>query len=43
MSNNDIENILKGKGVKPTSNRILVIKELIKASHPIVWPIWKDC
>lgn len=32
---NNIENILKAKGVKPTSNRILVLKELAKASNPV--------
>lgn len=35
MGNTDIENLLNGKGVKPTSNRILVMRELIKASHPV--------
>lgn len=35
MSNIDIENILEGKGIKPTSNRILVLRELMKASHPV--------
>lgn len=35
MSNNDIEEILNGKGIKPTANRILVMKELMKASNPI--------
>lgn len=35
MSNNDVEDILTRKEVKPTSNRILVMRELIKASHPI--------
>lgn len=33
--NTEIENILKSKGIKPTSNRILVMKELMKASHPV--------
>lgn len=32
---NDIENILDGKGVKPTSNRILVLKELMNTTHPV--------
>lgn len=27
--------ILAEKGVKPTSNRILVLKELMKATHPV--------
>lgn len=35
MSNIEIENILNGKGVKPTPNRILIIKELLKAAHPV--------
>ena len=35
MNNIDIENFLNRKGVKPTSNRILVAKELLKASHPV--------
>ncbi|MDE6480255.1 MAG: transcriptional repressor [Muribaculaceae bacterium] len=35
MKNNEIENILTSKGVKPTANRILVLKELAKSSHPI--------
>ena len=38
MNSIDIENILNRKGVKPTSNRILVAKELIKASHPVRLP-----
>ena len=41
MNSIDIENFLNGKGIKPTSNRILVAKELMK--HPIrsALPIWK--
>lgn len=35
MSSTYIENILNEKGVKPTSNRILVLKEIIKAPHPV--------
>lgn len=35
MSNNDVEDILTRKEVKPTSNRILVMRELNKASHPV--------
>ena len=35
MNSINIENILNRKGVKPTSNRILVARELMKASHPI--------
>ena len=29
------ETILMDKGIKPTANRILVVRELLKASHPI--------
>lgn len=32
---NSAENILNGRGIKPTANRILVMRELIKASHPV--------
>lgn len=35
MSHTDIENLLTGKGVKPTANRILVLKELLRYSHPV--------
>lgn len=35
MNNVDIEKLLGAKGVKPTANRILVAKELLKASHPV--------
>lgn len=35
MNSNDIEKLLTCKGVKPTANRILVMKALMKASHPI--------
>ncbi len=31
----DIENILEKAGVKPTSNRILVLRELIKSPRPL--------
>lgn len=35
MNNNDnIEEILVSKGVKPTANRILVMRELMKMSRP---------
>lgn len=30
-----MENILTGKGVKPTANRMLVLKELERSSHPV--------
>ncbi|MCM1094576.1 MAG: transcriptional repressor [Lachnospiraceae bacterium] len=35
MAKIDIEEILNDKGVKPTANRILVLKELTKVSHPV--------
>ena len=35
MNSIDIENFLNRKGVKPTSNRILVAKELMKVFHPV--------
>lgn len=35
MNSADIENILDIKGVKPTSNRILVMKELMKVTNPV--------
>jgi len=35
MDSNEIEKLLEGKGVKPTSNRILVIRELLKATNPV--------
>ena len=35
MTHNDFENILIGKGIKPTANRILVLKELVKNVHPV--------
>lgn len=35
MGNTEIENIMEEYGIRPTANRILVVKELIKASHPI--------
>ncbi|MDE5850673.1 MAG: transcriptional repressor [Muribaculaceae bacterium] len=35
MSNSDFENILTGNGIKPTANRILVLKELMRNSHPV--------
>lgn len=34
-TSDNIENILDVKGVKPTSNRILVLKELMNATHPV--------
>ncbi|MDE6246286.1 MAG: transcriptional repressor [Muribaculaceae bacterium] len=35
MNNSEIEQILKEKGVKPTANRILVLRELMGCSHPV--------
>lgn len=35
MNNSEIENILTGNGVKPTANRILVLKELARNTHPV--------
>lgn len=35
MNNEETERILLSRGVKPTSNRILVVRELQRASHPI--------
>lgn len=35
MNNQEIENALEAKGVKPTANRILVMRELLKANHPV--------
>ncbi len=35
MISSDIEEILNEKGVKPTANRILVMRELMKASNPV--------
>ena len=35
MNKNEMENILTSKGVKPTSNRMLVLKELERSSHPV--------
>lgn len=35
MSNIEIEKVLEGKGIKPTSNRILIMKELAKTKKPV--------
>lgn len=35
MNNSEIESILTIKGIKPTANRMLVLKELEKSIHPI--------
>lgn len=34
-NNKDVEDLLSSKGVKPTANRILVMKELMKATYPV--------
>lgn len=33
--NDVIEKLLEGRGVRPTANRILVVRELLKASRPV--------
>lgn len=35
MNNEEIENILTGNGIKPTANRMLVLKELMRSTHPV--------
>lgn len=35
MNSAEIENILTNKDIKPTANRILVLKELMKSTHPV--------
>ncbi|MDE7091118.1 MAG: transcriptional repressor, partial [Bacteroidales bacterium] len=35
MNNVEIEDILVGRGVKPTANRILVLNALMKAARPV--------
>ncbi len=35
MNNAEIENILTSNGIKPTANRLLVWKELMKSTHPV--------
>ncbi len=35
MSHTDIENHLIGKGIKPTANRILILKEMMRNTHPV--------
>lgn len=35
MNNSEIENILTSNGIKPTSNRMLVLKELARSTNPI--------
>lgn len=35
MNGIDLQDILNSKGIKPTPNRMLVMKELLNASHPV--------
>ena len=35
MTHNELEQFLSEKGVKPTANRILVVRELMQVSHPV--------
>ena len=35
MTHNELEDFLSEKGVKPTANRILVVRELMQVSHPV--------
>lgn len=35
MNNSEIEKILTSNGIKPTANRMLVLKELARRTHPI--------
>ncbi len=35
MESDQIENVLSRKNIKPTSNRILVMRQLMKAAHPV--------
>lgn len=35
MSNVEVENIFNSKGIKPTSNRVLVIRSLMNVSRPV--------
>jgi Fur family ferric uptake transcriptional regulator len=35
MAETDIDSILHSKGIKPTPNRILIMRELMNASHPV--------
>ena len=35
MDNEGVEAMLVAKGIKPTANRILVMRELIKTTHPV--------
>ena len=35
MNSNDAEEILSARGIKPTANRVLVMRELIRSSRPV--------
>lgn len=35
MNNSEIEILLEGRGVKPTANRILVMREFLRATSPL--------
>lgn len=35
MRTEEIENLLSSRGVRPTSNRILVVRHLMEATHPM--------
>jgi len=35
MNNNEVEKLLESKEIKPTSNRILIIRELMKSTNPV--------
>ncbi len=35
MNHTEIEDLLTGSGIKPTANRILVMRELMRATHPV--------
>lgn len=35
MKMTEVEDLLVRKGVRPTSNRLLVLRELVNASHPV--------
>lgn len=42
LSYKEIEDLIEKKGIKPTANRILVMRELLKASRPISLADLKD-
>lgn len=41
MTDNE-EHILKAHGIKPTANRILIVKALCAERYPRLWATWKD-